>query len=344
MPQLPMNMVRRTGKPGYWFVKRVGKKKKTQFLGMDFASALDRYRSLKTQDVLLADVTVREAAKRWLSTYIATSRTPKGRRLTELRVKNYLEPIGHCLVSRLTTDDLRSYRLDLEAMTFQRKGMAEPRIISTQTVAHVLSDVRCLLRWCEGAGLVSKSPFPRRLLPRIQERPPDRLTEEQIRIVCSLPEPRGFVCRLALETGLRWSELTRAKASDVERGFLVVHNTKSGKVRRVPLSPEFQAELRKRIGRLVPFSDNASNSFNRTIREVPGLEMFHAHQLRHTMACVWLEQGGSLAALQHVLGHASIVTTQRYARLTDDSVMAEKLKMGPRGDLRGDPGSLTEAQ
>jgi integrase len=331
-----MNMVRRTGKPGYWFVRKVAGKKSTQYLGTDFASALDRYRSLKTQDVLLAEVTVSEAAKRWLSTYIATSRSPKGQLLTELRVQKYLESINHLLVSRLTTDDLRKYRLKLEAMTYQRKGDPEPRTISPQTVAHVLSDVRCLLRWCETAKLLSKSPFPRRLLPRIQERPPDRLTEEQIRIVCSLPEPRGFVCRLALETGLRWSELTRAKASDVERGFLVVHNTKSGKVRRVPLSPEFQAELRKRIGRLVPFSENASNSFNRTIREVPGLETFHAHQLRHTMACVWLEQGGSLAALQHVLGHASIVTTQRYARLTDDSVMAEKLKMSQRGDRRGD--------
>jgi integrase len=299
---------------------------------------------LKTQDVPLAEVTVREAAKRWLSTYIATSRSPKGQLLSELRVQKYLEPIGHFLLSRLTTDDLRSYRLELEAMTFQRKADAERRTISPQTVAHVLSDVRCLLRWCEDAGLVSKSPFPRRLLPRIDERPPDRLTDEQIRIACSLPEPHGFVCRFALETGLRWGELTRAQASDVERGFLVVHHTKSKKLRRVPLSPEFQTELRTRIGRLVPFSATAPNSFNRTLRRVEGLKGFHAHQLRHTMACVWLEQGGSLAALQHVLGHASIVTTQRYARLTDDSVMAEKLKMGQRGDRRGDLGSLTEAQ
>jgi len=327
MPQLPMNMVRRTGKPGYWFVKRVGEKKTTRFLGTDFASALDRYRSLKTQDVLLAEVTVREAARRWLATYIATSRSPKGQLLTKLRVQKYLEPIGNCLLSRLTTDRLRSYRLKLETMTFERKGDAEPRTISLQTVAHVLSDVRCLLRWCEDTGLVSKSPFPRRLLPRIQERPPDRLTDEQIRTICSLPEPHGFVCRLALETGLRWGELTRVNASDVERGFLVVHQTKSGKVRRVPLSAQFQSDLRTRIGRLVPFSTSAPNSFNRTIRRVTGLGRFHAHQLRHTMACVWLEQGGSLAALQHVLGHASIVTTQRYARLTDDSVMAEKLKM-----------------
>src|ERR1044071_1935120 len=116
MPQLPMNMVRRTGKPGYWLVKRVGKKKKTRFLGMDFASARDRYRSLTTQDVPLAEVTVREAAKRWLATYIATSRTAKGQLLTKLRVKKYLEPIGYFLVSRLTTEHLRTYRLELEEM------------------------------------------------------------------------------------------------------------------------------------------------------------------------------------------------------------------------------------
>ncbi len=318
MPRLPMNMVRRSGKPGYWFVRVVAGRKITRFLATDFASALDRYRSLKTQDVPLAEITVREAAKRWLSTYIATARNPKGQVLARVRIRKHLEPvIGHYLLSRLTPDHLRRYRLELEG-----------RGASLQTVAHVLSDVRCLLRWCEDTGLVNRSPFPRRLLPRIQERPPDRLTDEQIRLVCSLPEPHGFVCRLALETGLRWGELTRAKASDVERGFLVIHLTKSGKVRRVPLSPEFQAELRTRIGRLVPFSTNAPNSFNRTIRRITGLEKFHAHQFRHTMACVWLEQGGSLAALQHVLGHASIVTTQRYARLTDDSVMAEKLRMG----------------
>ena len=328
MPQLPMNLVHRSGKPGYWFVKKIAGKKFTRFLAMEFASALDRYRSLKTQDVPLAEITVRDAAKRWLSTYIATARNPKGQILARVRVRKHLEPVlGHFLLSRLSPDHLRSYRLELE-----RRGA------SLQTVVHVLSDVRCLLRWCEDSGLVSRSPFPRRLLPRIQERPPERLTDEEIRLVTALPDPHGFLCRLALETGLRWAELTRAQASDVERGFLVVHLTKSGKVRRVPLTPEFQAELRSRVGRLVPFSVTAPNSFNRTIRRITGLERFHAHQLRHTMACVWLEQGGSLAALQHVLGHASIVTTQRYARLSDESVMAEKLRITRRetaGETRG---------
>src|ERR1041385_6150180 len=64
-----------------------------------------------------------------------------------------------------------------------------------------------------------------------------------------------------------------------------------------------------------------------TVRETGsssvGVEHFHAHQLRHTFACRWLEAGGSLAALQEILGPSSIVTTQRYGRLSEAHVRAE---------------------
>ncbi len=53
----------------------------------------------------------------------------------------------------------------------------------------------------------------------------------------------------------------------------------------------------------------------------------------HSRAAGW-SRGGSLAALQQVFGHASIVTAQRYARLTDEIVMAEKLKMSERATRR----------
>jgi len=50
--------------------------------------------------------------------------------------------------------------------------------------------------------------------------------------------------------------------------------------------------------------------------------------MRHTFACQRSERGGSLAALQQVLGHASITTTQRYAKLSDEAVMREAARIG----------------
>ena len=106
-------------------------------------------------------------------------------------------------------------------------------------------------------------------------------------------------------------------------GYLEVAHTKSRRVRRVPLSAELLVEIRGRVGRLVPYATGSPGSFAIRVRRLTGIEGFHVHQLRHTFACQWLERGGSLAALQQVLGHASITTTQRYARLSDEAVMRE---------------------
>ena len=118
---------------------------------------------------------------------------------------------------------------------------------------HILTDARNFLYWAEESGLVDRAPVPRRWLPRVPEREPDCLLDEEVDRVVSVADPHGFVVRLALGTGMRWGDLSRAQARDLQNGMLVVGQTKSGRVRRIPISDQLYREIRCRVGRLVPF-------------------------------------------------------------------------------------------
>lgn len=289
-------------------------------LSADRGEAERMFRRMRADDAPSSSLTVKAAAERWLETRIATGRNEEGLTLARARVKKYLTPFfGSQLLSRVEREDLRRYRLALE-----KKVTASGRPIALQTVAHILADARALFLWAEDAGLIDRSPVPRRLLPRIPERAPNRFTDEEVERLTALHDPHGFVIRFMLATGLRWGEACRAQASDVRDGMLLVHReTKSRKVRRVPLSPEIQQELRGRVGRLVPYSVASKGSFNRDVRRVSGVEQFHSHRCRHTFGCRWIERGGTLESLQEIMGHASIATTQIYARLGERAVRAE---------------------
>lgn len=233
------------------------------------------------------------------------------------RVRDYLVPyLGHMPVTAVRPDTVRGYRLYLHD-----RGLA-PR-----SVRHLLTDFRCMLGWAAEGGLIERSPFPRRVMPRVQETAPDRLGDAEVARVLGIPEPQAFVCRLALATGLRWGELCRARREHISHGFLVVTQTKSTRLRRVPLSQDMIREIGAHPGPLVPYSPQATSSFSKFVRRHSGVPHFHVHQLRHTFACRWVERGGSLPALQQILGHASIVTTQMYARLSDESVRREAARI-----------------
>lgn len=318
MPKLPRNMVKRKGRAGYHFRKKFAGRDKWVALGTDYGAAAAKLRKLRDDDgVPLSDLTVGQAALQWLGSHVANARNPKQQAMAKARVAKYIDPFfGHLLLHKLTREHVRTYRQWLEKHS-----------ISATTVWHILSDVRCLMFWAVDAGLLERSPFPRRIMPRLQERPPDRVTDEDAEKLRRMPEPHGFVARLALGTGLRWGELCRAQASDLEGEFLRVHQTKSGKMRRVPLAPELLAELRQRVGRLVPYSSLSPGSFAKAARNLTGMERFHVHQMRHTFACQWMDRGGNVAALQQILGHASILTTQRYARISDELVWRENARL-----------------
>lgn len=315
MPKLPKNMIRRKGKPGYYFRQQVAGRIVVRALGSNYEQACKQLRSLKHDDIPLENSTVSVAARRWLSVYVPTERRSEDHQLAAQRVRDYLEPFfGHVLLHKVKKDHLRSYRLHLEGTHLSR-----------QSVRHILSDARCFLNWCEDTGLIEHAPIPAKLLPKMQERPPDRLSDEEMEKVIALPDPYGYICRFGLGTGMRWGEMIRAQSSDISSAVLTVHQTKSGKVRRLPLPQELAAELRNRVGRLIPLKNGQGVA--EQVRRRTGIAGFHVHQLRHTFACRWLERGGTLNALQELLGHSSIVTTQRYGRLAEAYVHAEARRM-----------------
>jgi len=197
--------------------------------------------------------------------------------------------MGQLLLKNVTTNHLPEYKIWLQNLP----GVHGRDRLSTTTVAWILAwilgDAKSFFYWAEETGLIDKAPVPRQLLPRLQERPPDHLTDEDLVKMLAVPEPHAFIIRLALGTGMRWGELCRAQATDLQDKMLIVHHTKTGKLRRIPLdhAPELLAELKSRVGRLCPYTEGSSGSFANIVRRLSGVQDFRVHRLRHTFAVNW---------------------------------------------------------
>ncbi|WP_372985515.1 tyrosine-type recombinase/integrase [Marinobacter sp.] len=115
----------------------------------------------------------------------------------------------------------------------------------------------------------------------------------------------------------------------VQEGKLRFVNTKSGKSRSVPVSPELFQEIRKHLEAHGRFSFSLS-AFRRAL-DKSGIELPSgqaAHVLRHTFASHFVMNGGDILSLQKILGHSTIVMTMRYAHLSRDHLVEAVVK-GP---------------
>lgn len=328
MPKLPQGMYRR-GRAYYCRLQTDGRDVRRS-LGMNYEVAIDAFRAINagTRPLESARVRVKQAIAQWLETGVAAARIESGRRDVAARIQRYAKPyLGERMLCTIRPDDLLGLRVTLE------RGGLRPTLVH-----RVLSDVRAFFRWAAfDARLIAEPPIPRRLFPRLQQRFPERLSEEEVAKVSGIPDPYGFVVRFALASGLRWGELTRAQSSDVHQGILQVAKTKSGKTRTVPLPLGILGELRGRVGRLVPYAH--SGMFAKQVRKLSGVERFHVHLTRHTFACRWVEAGGNLAVLQAILGHSSVLVTQRYGRLSEAAIVAEAMRIaGQSGTESGTVG------
>jgi len=139
---------------------------------------------------------------------------------------------------------------------------------------------------------------------------------------------------LALSTGMRQGELMGLKWQDVnlKDGYLILHETKNGERRRVPLAGhglellhEYAKIRRIDTNLLLPGNIHSDKPIDlrkpfETALKMAEINDFHWHDLRHCTASYLAMNGASLAEIAEVLGHKTLAMVKRYAHLSDGHV------------------------
>ena len=222
--------------------------------------------------------------------------------------------------------------------------LTEGCLLSGRSLARNLSSVRSFHRFLYSDNLTPQDPTEQVDLPRFGRKLPDVLSVPEIEALLDavdLTHPQGLRNRAIVEilygSGLRVSELTglRRSAIYVEEGFLRILG-KGSKERLVPIGgPALDWLLRylREVRLAQPAARDSEDTvfLNRRGRPLSRVMVFHIvrdlaraagldrdispHIFRHSFATHLIEGGADLRAVQEMLGHASITTTEIYLHL-----------------------------
>lgn len=128
--------------------------------------------------------------------------------------------------------------------------------------------------------------------------------------------------RIAFYSGMRLGEIERAEVID---GQFVLHDSKNGDPRRVPIHPRLNCCLHYELA-----SRFTGQYHFRKARKAVGMPWLHFHDLRHSAASNLINRGVDLYTVGAVLGHRSAASTKRYAHLATDRLQEAINKIGRR--------------
>lgn len=196
---------------------------------------------------------------------------------------------------------------------------------SAQTRYALLSDIRQFFRWANRQQYTTNDPTALIDPPRVPSRVPTPLTGDQIHRACGAATPRvRLMIMCSAYAGLRVSEIAALHTDNLKHASrIVVRDGKGGKDRVVPLAPILDVALYiwcdGRVGQVFPRAtpDNVSDQIRRTFRRV-GIYN-RPHDLRASFGTEAARRSnGNLVLVAALLGHASVLTIQRYVRWNPD--------------------------
>ena len=228
------------------------------------------------------------------------------------------------------------------------------RLARTQapsSIARKVAAVRTWMRWLRRRGLLAASPAEEIASPKVRRPLPTFLSVDAATQVVEMPDdsPAGRRDRAALEllygSGLRVGELARMNLADVDLATGQARVLGKGRKERVvPLGRPCRAALAAYLAvrpSLVHPRTGAQDAralllgkrgARVRVREVQafvqrygalgaGRADLHPHALRHTCATHMLDGGADLRAIQELLGHSSLSTTQRYTHVSMEHLL-----------------------
>ncbi len=226
-----------------------------------------------------------------------------------------------------------------------------------RSLARKLAAVKSFFRYLKRFGVIDLNPLDKMETPKYEKPLPKFFTEEEISLLLQIPEAddrfglrNRAIFELIYSSGLRISEVCGIRLPDLDRKNLLLRvRGKGNKQRIVPVGrpaltaielylkirPAFDPEggedhlFLTRTGK--PFYGRQLNLIlQRYIRLITQQKGFSPHTIRHSFATHLLQKGADLRAIQQMLGHANLSTTEIYTHVTLEDARQAYQKAHPR--------------
>ena len=225
------------------------------------------------------------------------------------------------------------------------------------TISRNLASLRSFYQYLYKNKVVSEDPTSHIESPKITRKPPKILSTEQVELLLNQPkcvDLKGYRDKAMLElvyaTGIRVTELISLNVDDLDLASSSIKCATRGKERIIPIGSlannaltEYLTKARKSM--LKDDSDQAlfvnvngkrltRQGFWKIIKQYKNQADIDVditpHTLRHSFAMHLLENGAELRAIQEMLGHSDISSTQVYAQMEQDRIKTMYMKSHPR--------------
>lgn len=229
------------------------------------------------------------------------------------------------------------------------------------SIARKLASLRTFFKFLLRAGVLKKNPASLVSTPRLEKHVPSFLSIDETFILLKMPDdttPVGIrdkaIMEILYSSGVRVSELVEMNEGDLDLNLGIIKVMGKGRKERIvpigskaiealnhyletkkrrskiPLSSSLNPPvfLNPRGGRLSTRS--VARIINRYIEQCGLLKNISPHSLRHTFATHMLDAGADLRAIQELLGHVSLSTTQKYTHVSLDKLMEVYDKAHPK--------------